>query len=361
MRKIGKKEIEDIAMGATVLGTGGGGDPHIGKLMALQAIEENGPIDLLSLDELNDDDLIVPTALMGAPTVALEKLPNGEEASTTFSMVQQYLGKKIRATVPIEAGGLNSMIPLALAAKMKIPVVDADGMGRAFPQLQMTTFYLNGVSPTPMVMADEKGNVNLMNTIDGPWAERIARAVTVEMGGTVMLNLYPMTGKQMKKSGIPDTMKLAQVIGQAIREEKEAGRHPINKLLEITNGYQLFTGKITDIERNTDGGFAKGITTIEGLKEDRGKIFQLHFQNEHLIATEGDKLRCATPDLIAVLDAETAQPITTEGLRYGARCIVIGMPCHPMWITEKAIEMTGPRYFGYPYDYQTIEELQRKA
>ena len=40
MRKIGKQEIEDIAVGAALLGTGGGGDPYIGKLMALQAVEE---------------------------------------------------------------------------------------------------------------------------------------------------------------------------------------------------------------------------------------------------------------------------------------------------------------------------------
>ena len=36
MRQIGKDNLEDIAIGAAVLGTGGGGDPYIGKLMAQQ-------------------------------------------------------------------------------------------------------------------------------------------------------------------------------------------------------------------------------------------------------------------------------------------------------------------------------------
>ena len=41
-RKIGIKEIEDMALGATVLGAGGGGDPYVGKLMAIEAIKKYG-------------------------------------------------------------------------------------------------------------------------------------------------------------------------------------------------------------------------------------------------------------------------------------------------------------------------------
>ena len=40
MRLIGKEEIENISIGAALLGTGGGGDPYIGKLMAIQAVEK---------------------------------------------------------------------------------------------------------------------------------------------------------------------------------------------------------------------------------------------------------------------------------------------------------------------------------
>lgn len=37
------------------------------------------------------------------------------------------------------------MLPFALAARRGLPVIDADGMGRAFPELQMVTFYLDGI------------------------------------------------------------------------------------------------------------------------------------------------------------------------------------------------------------------------
>ena len=40
MRKLGIPEIEDIARGAALLGAGGGGDPYLGKLVAIVAINE---------------------------------------------------------------------------------------------------------------------------------------------------------------------------------------------------------------------------------------------------------------------------------------------------------------------------------
>lgn len=357
MRLIGKEEIEDIAVGAALLGTGGGGDPHIGKLMALQAVEEYGPIELLSVDEINDEDIIVPTGMMGAPTVMVEKAPSGEEAQAVFNSLESYLGKEIKATMPFEAGGINSMLPLALAARLQLPVIDVDGMGRAFPELQMTTFYLDDISATPMVIADEKGNTAVLNTIDNIWAERIARSATIQMGGSVMLAVYPMTGKNLKESGIHNILQLEEEIGRSIRLAKVNNYEPIEKILKLTNGFELFEGKVVDINRKTETGFARGTATIEGLFSYKKQTLELRFQNEHLLAKTETKLLCVTPDLIAVLDAETGMPITTEGLRYGARCIVIGMPCDQKWRTKKGIATCGPSYFGYDVEYQPLEEL----
>ncbi|MBU5342725.1 DUF917 domain-containing protein [Caldifermentibacillus hisashii] len=361
MRKIGKQEIEDIAVGAALLGTGGGGDPYIGKLMALQAIEEFGPVTVLEPDEVPDDALVVPSSMMGAPTVMLEKLPSGEEAIEAFQKLEEYLGEKVYATFPIEAGGLNSMLPFALAARLRLPVVDADGMGRAFPELQMVTFYLDGISATPAVIADEKGNTALLSTIDNVWTERIARAATIQMGGSVMNAMYSMRGKNLKESGIPNILQLEEEIGKTIRLAKANNVNAIQEVLKTVGGFELFLGKVVDIDRKTESGFARGVATFEGMNDYKDETLQLRFQNEHLIAQTEKQLLCVTPDLIAVLDAETGLPITTEGIRYGARCVVIGIPCHPKWRTEKGIETVGPRYFGYDLDYVPVEELVKRG
>lgn len=353
MRLIGKEEIENIAIGAALLGTGGGGDPYIGKLMALQAIEKYGPVKLISADELNDDDLVVPSAMMGAPTVMVEKVPSGDESLAAFSALEEYLGKKITATMPIEAGGVNSMLPLALAAQTGLPVVDADGMGRAFPELHMVTFYLDDINASPMVLADEKKNSIVLNAIDGMWTEKIARNATMTMGGSLLNAIYPMSGAQVKESSILDSLTLEEELGHIIMNSK----NPIEDLKVKLKGYILFNGKITDIERKTDGGFVKGSAKFDGLNENKGSTASLEFQNENLICLIDGNPKCITPDLITVLDAETGMPITTEGLKYGMRVVILGMPADPKWRTLRGIETVGPKYFGYEHEYTPIEKL----
>jgi Uncharacterized conserved protein len=107
-----------------------------------------------SVDELEDEDLVVPAAMMGAPTVMIEKLPRGDEIVEAFKALEAYLGRSVKAVMCIEAGGLNSTTPFTVASHLGLPVIDGDGMGRAFPQIHMVTLTLHGISATPMTLAD---------------------------------------------------------------------------------------------------------------------------------------------------------------------------------------------------------------
>lgn len=359
MRKLDIQAIEDIALGASLLGTGGGGDPYIGKLMAIQAIKKYGEVTLIDVDDVPDDALIVPTAMMGAPTVLVEKIANGSEFRRVFEKLEKYYGKKIYATMPIEAGGVNSMIPLAVAAQMGVPIIDIDGMGRAFPELQMVTFHLHGVSSTPMAITDEKGNVAILETINNKWAENIARSMTVVQGGSVMISIYPMLGKQLKQCGIRNIMSYSEEIGRAIRESNKHDIPPIKQLIDKINGIEIFKGKIIDVLRETKGGFNFGTVKIDGVEEFKGEICEVNFQNENLVARKGCQVLATTPDLICMADLENITPVTTDGLKYGRRVLVIGLKCDDQWRTKKGIETVGPRYFGYDIDYVPIEERMK--
>ena len=96
LRKIGIQQIEDIALGASLLGAGGGGDPYIGKLMAIGAVRECGEVTLISPEEVPDDALIMPIAMMGAPTVLCEKGIGGTEYKRIFEMVERYFIRQSR-------------------------------------------------------------------------------------------------------------------------------------------------------------------------------------------------------------------------------------------------------------------------
>jgi uncharacterized protein len=358
--QITKENLDDFATGATVLGTGGGGDPYIGKLMAEQAIEEHGPVDLVDPQDIPDDELVVPSAMLGAPTVMVEKLPRGTESLAAFEALETSMGQEAYATMSIEAGGLNSTVPIAVAAATGLPLVDADGMGRAFPEVQMVTLTLGGISATPMSIADEKGNSVFLDTVDNNWAEQFARTTSIEMGGACMIATYAHTGAQLREYAILNSMSLARDIGETIRTAKSRSADPVEELLALTDGYELFEGKIMDVERRTEGGFAVGEATIDGLGECEGRELQLDFQNENLVARDPEYgIVASVPDLITVLDAETGDPVTTEGLRYGHRVRVVGMPCSDKWRTDAGLDLVGPQYFDYEIDYEPIESLQQ--
>ena len=355
MTTVHAADLEDIARGAAVLGTGGGGDPYVGKLLARAAIEQHGPVELIDADDLAPDDLVIPTAAMGAPTVLVEKLPRGDEVSRAFERLQDRLGQRAAATMPIEAGGVNSMLPFVVAARGRVPIVDADGMGRAFPELQMVTPTLDGISATPLALADDKGNAVLLETIDNHWTERFARSVTVDMGCSAMLAQYPMTGRQIAASTIHGSLTLARRIGAIIRSTRQAHSDVVAEVAAVTGGFVVFTGKVVDVGRRTERGFARGSATVEGLDRHAERRLQLDFQNEHLLARVDGEVVVSVPDLITVLDLETGEPVTTEGLRYGFRVAVLAIPSPAQWRTEAGLRLVGPRYFGYDVDYIPVE------
>jgi len=356
MRLLHAENVEDIALGAAVLGTGGGGDPYIGKLMGIQAIREFGPVTLLSLDEIDDDALIVPTAMMGAPTVIVEKLPKGDEIIKSFHALESYLGQKITATMSAEAGGLNSVTPLTVAARLRLPMVDCDGMGRAFPELQMVTATLYGVSSTPFAMGDEKGNSVILNTINNRWTETFSRSITIDMGCTALIACYATTGKELKEWGVPNTITLVEEIGRTIREARRSKTNVVEAVRQVVGGFEIFQGKIVDVQRRTEKGFARGEAVFEGVDEYDSQTLKLQFQNENLVAMVDGEIMVSVPDLITVLEAESGEPITTEALRYGFRVTVLGIPCNEKWRTPEGLALVGPRYFGYDIEWVPVEE-----
>src|SRR5215213_4700806 len=234
MRLITAEQLDDIAMGAAVLGTGGGGDPYVGKLMAQEAIRRKGPVPLLDPDELADDALVIPSAMMGAPTVMLEKAPRGTEIVTAFEAIQTYLGRTATATMSCEAGGLNSTTPFVVAAELGIPLVDADMMGRAYPELQMVTPTMYGIRASPIAVADEKGNSAIFNTINNHWTETFARTITVDMGCSAMIASYSMSGKEVRETCVLRTITKIEEIGQTIREAHRLHIDPIEAVRTVT-------------------------------------------------------------------------------------------------------------------------------
>jgi DUF917 family protein len=155
---------------------------------------------------------------------------------------------------------------------------------------------------------------------------------------------------------VHDTLSLAQDLGRVIREANQAHRDAVAAVVERLRGRFIFQGKVADLWRRTEAGFAKGGARLEGVDRNAGSVLDLRFQNEHLVAIKDGEVQASVPDLIIVLDAESGQPITTEEIRYGFRVSVLGAPCDPRWRTPAGLLLVGPRYFGYDFDYVPLED-----
>ena len=202
-----------------------------------------------------------------------------------------------------------------------------------------------------MAMVDEKGNGCTFDTISNVWTEKLARAITIQMGGSAMCSLYPVTAKECKDYLIRGSLSLIHHIGNIIE------KHSFNAyqlLVKELNGKHLFQGRVRDVERRSEGGWNRGIVKLEGTGEFVNRDAKIDFQNEFLVAMEGDVILATTPDLICVFDANTGAPVTAETIKYGLAVNVLGLPCDPIWRSEKALDIIGPRYFKYDIDYQPL-------
>lgn len=357
MRWITQDDLDELALGATLLGNGGGGDPYQARLMAHQAIEKHGPIQVVDLDELPDEALLATAAVLGAPTVIIEKIPSGQQYVNAVRALSAYRGKEISAIIPVEVGGMNTIIPLMVAAELGVPCVNADGMRRAFPQVEMTTFTISGISASPMALADEQGNQIIVNSVNNRVGERLIRSAAMNMGLANAHSAYTMTVAEAKGAAIKDSMTYCADLGRLLRAiQRQEGSW--DDFFAYTGGRTLFEGKIIDLDRRTTTGFARGTVVFESFSNPESTM-RVEIQNELLLAVKDGRTVLTPPDLICIVDHETAEPITTEAMTYGQRIRVLGLPCAPEWHKEGMLEVAGPAAFGYDVEYVPFEGEQK--
>jgi DUF917 family protein len=354
-REVELDEISSLAIGAWILGAGGGGNPYHSFLNLRELYREGKRVELIDPMELDDDDWIAVVSSMGAPLVGEERLQDPAVAAKPVRMMEAYLGVSFRGVMSVEIGGSNALQPFLAAAVLGLPVIDADAMGRAFPEAQMTSFAIGGLRPFPLTLADVRDNeVIVARAASWKWMERLSRKACVEVGSVAATCKAPRTGKEVKEWGILHTTTKAIRLGRVVREARRLKNDPIRALLEAEGGKSLFRGKVKDVKRRTTEGFLRGFAEIEGLDSDRGHVFRLEFQNEFAVGALDSEVRATVPEILTVLDSLSGEAVGTETLRYGQRVTVAVLPAPPLLTTKKGLEFVGPRAFGYDIDFRSV-------
>jgi DUF917 family protein len=284
-------EIEALAVGSWILGTGGGGSPYLGLLNMRRLYAEGHRVELMSPFDLPDEDRVAVVSNMGAPLVGQERLADSRNIARAVAMQEEYSGVKFRAVMSLEIGGGNGIQPLMAAAHHGLPVVDADLMGRAYPEAQMTSAAVGDLRPYPCALYDPRGLESIVTNVPSwKWMERVSRKICVEMGSIASTCKAPRTGREVRDWGIHFTVSKAIGIGRRVRQAQRRHEDPIMAILDEADGKQLFRGKVVDVARRATEGFLRGRCVIEGLDEDRGAKLEIAFQNEWVVARRrGDR------------------------------------------------------------------------
>jgi DUF917 family protein len=327
-----RQSLEDIVWGSTVFGAGGGGSPHDGLKLIEGIVKE---ITLLSVEDVPENAHAVVVAGIGAPKTMLEK-GFGPEAILAFETIKNMAavgGIRLDYLMPGEIGGLNTITPFYVAAQRGVPVVDADGCGRAVPELSTALYPIYQIPASPLVVANKDGDTivaYLGDPLNNAAAETIARTAAIAFGGVAAFATWIVDMATIKRCLVPNSVSKAGAIGKAIRETKARGGDIESEVIKVTGGRELFRGQIKKIESKTAEGFDFAKTIVEGTGNYQGKTFTIDSKNENIIGSLNGEPVIMVPDLIAMITI-AGEPLTNADTKEGMQIAIIGIPAPEPW------------------------------
>ena len=99
-------EIDPLAVGAWILGTGGGGSPYLAQLNLKKLYKDGKRVKLIDPQALDDGDAVAVVSKMGAPLVGQERLVDPAHLARAMQLMEEYTGRKFRAVMSVEIGGV---------------------------------------------------------------------------------------------------------------------------------------------------------------------------------------------------------------------------------------------------------------
>ena len=363
MRIIASKEdIENLVLGATVLGTGGGGDPNEGLQLLLSILNAGKVIKVMDVSELNNNDLVAVPYYVGtvAPSARLRKPRKiGDPLRVAVDEYGKVLNREITAFVATEMGGGNTAVAIYIASMLNRPIIDGDMIGRAAPELLQSTANIVGIPLYPAIIVSETGNIIIVKEYsDLEDYEALARYVSILAGKHAVVIDTPMNKEQAEKTVVRGTLTLAMRIGKAIREARSKGEDLAKVVAGVLGGWVIFRGIVDAYDWRNEGGFLIGNLSIRGSGKWSGSVFRSWIKNEHIMAFLNDKPIVMPPDLIIVMDSNG--PVTNDKIKVGEEVAVIGAPAPRIWRSEKGLELFGPKHFGFDFEYVPVEELVKR-
>lgn len=362
-------DLEDFVRGCTLMGVGGGGFPKDGLSYLKREFNEGRTVGWVDVSEVGDEEWTATAYGMGStayrtPEVKKEmerlgmRTPRYErKTAEAVNFLEDYTGKRIEVIVPVEIGAANTPDPIGTAIYLGKKVVDGDyAGGRAIPEITQLTPHLEGIPMVPLASVDEWGNRVLIDQVlNYAVGEKIGKLVASVAYSLVGNATYLIPGKRMKEIIVPGTLTRCYKIGKAIREARDAGKNPIQAVLDVTGGWILFEGKCTEKEAESRVGYYWGTHTFQGSGSFSAQRFKIWFKNENHITWLNDKPYVTSPDIITVVEVGSCEPTINPDVAVDREYVVLGMKAHNTYRSGKGLEVLCPKHFDFDMEYIPIE------
>lgn len=333
-------DLDALAVGVSLLGSGGGGDAGA-CVQVLRRRLGDGEI-VLHPPQALGDTLTMPVGVAGATSVFAEKLPGGTEFTSVVEAMRRWTGQRPGAVMSVEAGGLNGAAAMVAALDLGLPCVDADLMGRALPRLDQFTWSVLGRPIVPCVLCESSGQTVVVDNTDPAGLERTVRGFVAQAGGWAALALPPRPAREAETDACVGSLSRALHLGRAHASLRHSPT--LAEVAETLGGHALGEGRVVDVDRHGPAaGFGRGSATILGRT---GEVLRVEMENEFLMALVDGEVVATTPDLLCVLNRQSAQPLSAERLRAGEEVFVVALPGPSWWRRPDRLAMVGPSAFG---------------
>ena len=372
-RNLNLQALEDLLVGCAYLGCGGGGSLAEGRAELAGAVQSGLRFSLLPVDALADDEWVASPYGIGsnAPPTEAEKRkyaalvrPETDPVEASFRLLSAHLHRSFVAAIPGELGPWSTAAALVTAARLGIPTLDADRVGRATPEATQDSVSTAGLSTVPLAAVTGFGDALILERVAaGSRVEDILRAISVTSLGELGVTDAALSGRDARRAGalVLGSLSLAERLGRANRMALAQGQDPIRAVIAAGEGFHLFEGVVIEFPWKDEAGFLNGEVLIEGRGRDRGSRYRIHYLNENLTAWRDSAVDVMPPDLISVVDSASGAAIANPDFTVGQRVTVIGFKAPTIWRTAAGLSVFGPGHFGLDTPYRPIEDRGRES
>jgi DUF917 family protein len=317
---------EAVVLGGAVLGGGGGGDMADGLERAMLAVKMGTPT-LISLDEIDDEDLVFTASVVGAPA-AEDKFVRPIDHVQSTQIMLDTRPAELAGVIPNENGPSSGTNGWLQSAVLDIPVVDAPANGRAHPTGLMGAMGLHRVEGFHSIQTAVGGSPET-----GRYIEMVAqgnirvtanmvRYASIQAGGVVAVSRDPVSADYLRTHAAPGATVMAIRIGEAMMAARDKGADALISAIESELGAKrTCEGAVTELRLETVGGYDVGVIEIEGDRR-----CELTFWNEFMTLEEEGRRLASFPDLITVVSLETGLPLASAELKRKDRVAVLAVP-----------------------------------